>query len=326
MGILRTRMEQDLVLRGRSEHTRRAYLRAVADLARYHHRSPDQLRDRVQQYLRYLIDERCLAWASCRQTVGALRFFYEVTLGRPRRDFSIPLPKAAKRPGTRRHYAQLINRVLALAVYPCRHIAANPLPRGFMPKVGKPPAYPFLYPDEDRKLMAQTTVPLAYRVLYGFLAREGMRVSEALGLQFSHLDLERGAVSLDKNKTDDPRTWALDPGVVEALRDWKRRHPDDEPGDHLFREIWKPYLLPEILRDHLKVAGVTRAELFERSAARRPIRVHDLRATMITTWLAAGSALSSCCRRSSTRTWCCASTSARRGTSSHSRRRRRSTT
>ena len=98
MGILRTRMEQDLVVRGRSEHTRRAYLRAVADLARYHHRSPDQLSDsEVQQYLRYLIDERCFAWASCRQTVGALRFFYEVTLGRPRRDFSIPLPKAAKR-------------------------------------------------------------------------------------------------------------------------------------------------------------------------------------------------------------------------------------
>jgi integrase/recombinase XerD len=98
MGILRTRMEQDLVLRGRSEHTRRAYLRAVADLARYHQRSPDQLTDsEVQQYLRYLIDERCFAWASCRQTVGALRFFYEVTLGRPRRDFSIPLPKAAKR-------------------------------------------------------------------------------------------------------------------------------------------------------------------------------------------------------------------------------------
>lgn len=98
MGILRTRMEQDLVLRGRSEHTRRAYLRAVADLARYYHRAPDQLTDsEVQQYLRYLIDERCFAWASCRQTVGALRFFYQVTLGRPRCEFSIPLPKAAKR-------------------------------------------------------------------------------------------------------------------------------------------------------------------------------------------------------------------------------------
>jgi len=53
MGMRRTRMAHDLVVRGRSEHTRRAYLRAVADLARYHHRSPDQLPDReAQQYLR----------------------------------------------------------------------------------------------------------------------------------------------------------------------------------------------------------------------------------------------------------------------------------
>ena len=98
MSILRTRMEHDLVVRGRSVHTCRAYLRAVTDLARYHHRSPDQLSNsEVQQYLRYLIEERRLAWASCRQAVGALRFFYEVTLGRKRSDFSIPLPKEAER-------------------------------------------------------------------------------------------------------------------------------------------------------------------------------------------------------------------------------------
>jgi integrase/recombinase XerD len=98
MGMLRTRMEHDLVVRGRSGHTQRAYLRAVTDLARYHRRAPDQLTNHeVQQYLRYLIEERRLAWASCRQTVGALRFFYEVTLGRTRRDFALPMPKAARR-------------------------------------------------------------------------------------------------------------------------------------------------------------------------------------------------------------------------------------
>lgn len=43
MGILRTRMEQDLLVRGRSANTREGYLRVVADLAKYHHRSPDQL-------------------------------------------------------------------------------------------------------------------------------------------------------------------------------------------------------------------------------------------------------------------------------------------
>jgi hypothetical protein len=68
MGILRTRMEHDLVVRGRSEHTRRAYVRVVADLARYYGRSPDRLTENeVQQYVRYLIEERQLAWASGRQ-------------------------------------------------------------------------------------------------------------------------------------------------------------------------------------------------------------------------------------------------------------------
>lgn len=43
--------------------------------------------------MRYLIEERNLAWASCRQAAGALRFVYEVTLGRKRSEFSIPLPK-----------------------------------------------------------------------------------------------------------------------------------------------------------------------------------------------------------------------------------------
>jgi len=98
MGILRTRMEQDLVVRGRSAHTRRAYLRAVSELARYHHRSPDELTDReVQRYLHHLIQERRLASATCRQTVCALRFFYEVTLGRKRSEFSIPLAKEAQK-------------------------------------------------------------------------------------------------------------------------------------------------------------------------------------------------------------------------------------
>ena len=98
MGVLRTRMEQDLIVRGRSVHTRRAYLRAVTDLAKYYHRSPDELTDReVRVYLCHLIEGRRLAAATCRQTVGALRFFYEVTLGRPRTEFSIPLAKEAQK-------------------------------------------------------------------------------------------------------------------------------------------------------------------------------------------------------------------------------------
>jgi integrase/recombinase XerD len=98
MGILRTRMDQDLVLRGRSAHTRRAYLRAVRELARYYHRSPAALSDHeVRQYLYHLLEERRLASATCRQTVCALRFFYEITLGHKRSEFSIPLAKETQK-------------------------------------------------------------------------------------------------------------------------------------------------------------------------------------------------------------------------------------
>ncbi len=98
MGILRTRMEQDLVVRGLSTHTRRAYLRAVSELTRYYQRSPDELSDReVRRYLCHLIEERALASATCRQVVCGLRFFYEVTLGHERNTFSIPLPKEAQK-------------------------------------------------------------------------------------------------------------------------------------------------------------------------------------------------------------------------------------
>jgi site-specific recombinase XerD len=111
-------MEQDLVVRGLSAHTRRSYLSTVMDLARYHHRAPDQLTDRdVQQYVRHLIEERRLAWGSCRVMVSGLRFFYEVTLGRERSEFSIPLPKGARKLPqilSREEVARLLNGVANL--------------------------------------------------------------------------------------------------------------------------------------------------------------------------------------------------------------------
>ena len=98
MGVLRNRMEQDLIVRGLSVHTQRAYLYVVTDLARYHHRSPDVLSDRdVQRYVRHLIEERRLAWGSLRTMVSGLRFFYWTTLRRAPSECSIPMPKGARK-------------------------------------------------------------------------------------------------------------------------------------------------------------------------------------------------------------------------------------
>jgi integrase len=205
------------------------------------------------------------------------------------------LPKRVKRPAARRQYAQCLSRVLSMAVYPCRYIKASPLPaRGFMPKAGRPPAYPYLYPDEDRKLLGAPAekVPLCYRVLWGFLAREGCRVGEACELRVAAgVDLERGVISIDKNKTGDARPWPLDPDVAIALRRWAALR-DLKEGDLLFADDNGGPIIGEklsrTLRSHLKASGVTRAELLTAGTNRGRMRVHDLRGTFVTLSLAAG--------------------------------------
>ena len=189
---------------------------------------------------------------------------------------------------TRRHVAQLLVRILSLAVYPCRHIKASPLPRGFLPKVGAAKALAFLYPDEDARLMACKDVPLVHRLLYGFLTREGMRSDEAQQLQWRDVDLLRGAVRLDVNKTDDARGWVLGEDVAAALGTWRAMNPSAKDDDLVFPGLRKPYCLAVMFRAHLVTAKVDRAELFERSMSRRRIRVHDCRATFVTLALAAG--------------------------------------
>lgn len=106
---------------------------------------------------------------------------------------------------TRRHVAQVLRRALALAVYPCRYRADNPIPKGWLPSVRSTKAKECLYPEEDAKLLACTDVSLVRRLAYGFLSREGMRTDEMARLQWRDLDLARGKVYLDENKTDEPR-------------------------------------------------------------------------------------------------------------------------
>lgn len=184
----------------------------------------------------------------------------------------------------RRHVAQAMHRLLAIAVYPAKLLPVHPFPRGFLPKLEGGKAKQWLYPDEDARLLSCVRVPLLYRVFYGVLAREGFRFTEAVGLEWSDLDLERGAVRLDTNKTKDPRVWALDEGVRRALMTWRERTKSAGP----FCDIPTNDMQAPRLREHLRLAGVTREALFERSDASMPVRVHDLRATFVTTSLATG--------------------------------------
>lgn len=209
---------------------------------------------------------------------------------------------ARLKPASRRHVAQYMAKLASLAVYPCRLLQASPIPRGWLPKIGGRLAMQYLRPDEDRRLLECVDVPLVRRLFFGVLAREGLRREELAGLLWRDLSLDVGAITLDTNKTNDPRSWALHPGVVRALTAWRDRYrPDPPPDERVFLDPNGIELstkrMAHDLRADLKRAGVTRAELFARTEARIPMRVHDLRATACTVWLANGKSEAWCCDR-----------------------------
>jgi integrase/recombinase XerD len=82
MTILREQMIRRLQLERLAAKTQEAYLRAVAGLARYYHRSPDLLSvAEIHSYLHHLLVERKLAWSSCNVAACGLGFFYTKVLG-----------------------------------------------------------------------------------------------------------------------------------------------------------------------------------------------------------------------------------------------------
>ena len=96
--ILRQRMLDAMVLSGKADRTREAYIGAVFGLARHYRRSPAVLTvDEVQGYLLHLIGERHLARSSVNQYSCAFRFLYGRVLGLEGKSFQIPLAPAQQR-------------------------------------------------------------------------------------------------------------------------------------------------------------------------------------------------------------------------------------
>ena len=116
MGALRKQMDDDMVVRGMAGRTRETYLSAVAAMARFYQRGPEQVSEvEVQRYLLHLIQERKLAWSSCNIAVNALKFCYHVTLKHPEAQFEIPRPRQPQKLPqilAREEVARLIERTV----------------------------------------------------------------------------------------------------------------------------------------------------------------------------------------------------------------------
>jgi site-specific recombinase XerD len=91
-------MEHALAVRGVGARTGQNYLRFVAGLTQHYGRPPDTLTLlEIEAYLVHLREVRHLTPESIATVVTGLRFFYHVTLGRPRRTFRIPRPRSSQK-------------------------------------------------------------------------------------------------------------------------------------------------------------------------------------------------------------------------------------
>ena len=96
MTPMRRRMLEDMQIRNYSPHTIDAYLRSVAQFAKHFHTSPDRLGPEDIRTYQLLLLHQQVSKSIFIQTVCALRFFYETTLGRPWMVDYIPYPKKPK--------------------------------------------------------------------------------------------------------------------------------------------------------------------------------------------------------------------------------------
>jgi integrase/recombinase XerD len=97
MTPLRQRMLEDMQIRNYSPHTIDGYLRYVAQFAKHFHTSPDRLGpEHIRTYQLHLLQQH-VSKSIFIQTVCALHFLYETTLGRPWMVDYIPYPKKPKK-------------------------------------------------------------------------------------------------------------------------------------------------------------------------------------------------------------------------------------
>jgi len=160
-----------------------------------------------------------------------------------------------------------------------------------------------LHPDEFLKLVSCPHVPIVYARLYTVAVYTQMREAEELAFDLADLDLAHGMIhiheSIDVVRDDEKkkptkgrksRRARIEPELLPLL---EAMHRQAGGIGRLFPNpptVTGEYGLANILREHLKLAGVTRAELTERLATRMPIRFHDLRATGVTWRLKRGDA------------------------------------
>lgn len=160
------------------------------------------------------------------------------------------------------------------------------------PDRGDEKAKAFLYPDEFVKLVKCDQIPLAMRRLYAIAIYLYSRASEIRMLRWIDFDLVHATVKISRSwdhvrktakstKAGRVRVFAIEPNLLPLLEVMFAERKDD--GEILPAKVF--HSLAERFREHLQIAGITRAALFVSDDQHLQIRFHDNRATGIT-WMA----------------------------------------
>ena len=98
MTPLRQRMVEDMQLRGLSEKTQEAYVRAVRQLAEHYGKSPDRIsEEELRQYFLYLKNDKRASPSAVTIALCGIKFFYEQTLKREWATFDLVRPRREKK-------------------------------------------------------------------------------------------------------------------------------------------------------------------------------------------------------------------------------------
>lgn len=185
---------------------------------------------------------------------------------------------------SRRQMLSRLHRLLDLAVYPAKYLDHNPMPRGFKPRAGRR-AFPFLYPEEEARLLARRSIPLYRRIAYGLAARLGLRIGEVFGLRWEDVDLVHGVLRLGEHKTAEhtgARVVPVDEATLRVLVWWHKASGGEG------RVIGVGTSSGDQIRADLVRVGALRRELHETTKSARAFSFHGLRRTFVTLSLGVG--------------------------------------
>jgi site-specific recombinase XerD len=180
---LRQRFIRELRLRGFSSRTVESYVSWVYDLARHHHKSPDQLSDEhLKDYLLYLHQERSLTNNTIRVAVNALRSFYTLVQGR--------------------------------ALEPLKLVLVAP-----RLEIRRPEIYSV---EEVHRLLSVGAVDVRARAFLATVYSAGLRLNEACHLRVRDVLRDRRQIRVEQGKGNKDRYTILADGLLPILREYYR--------------------------------------------------------------------------------------------------------